>query len=158
MLAGSAPSAADTCSISTVWPKPPSRSSTAPHVNEHLRRRPRRPTDRASLPRRRFTHSDISFDKFLWDPSTRRRRIWLLGCQHANVLTASFLNFYLHRSWCADPLVRARDFPCSSISPLRVSLCRAVSRRSASAKTETIHGASPPSSSDTNTRAALSMT
>ncbi|KAJ6456955.1 hypothetical protein C8R45DRAFT_569196 [Mycena sanguinolenta] len=115
------------------------------HVNEALRRRPRRPTDRVSLANEpvMFTHSDITFDNFLWDPSTQR--IWFIDCQDINVLPASFFSFYLHRWSRTDPLVRAvaaaLDFPVSE--KLRLLLCRVGTRRLASTRTETIHGASP---------------
>ncbi|KAJ6450509.1 hypothetical protein C8R45DRAFT_758890, partial [Mycena sanguinolenta] len=66
------------------------------HVNEALRRRPRRPTDRVSLANEPlvFTHSDITLDNFLRDLPTRR--IWLVDCGHINVLPASFFTFHLH--------------------------------------------------------------
>ncbi|KAJ7214248.1 hypothetical protein B0H12DRAFT_367766 [Mycena haematopus] len=85
------------------------------YVNQALVRRPGKPTDRVSFANEAliFSPSDISLDNFLWDPPTRR--VWLVDCQHINILPESFFSFYLHNS--ADPVVRAvavaLDFPVS---------------------------------------------
>jgi len=61
-----------------------------------------------------FCPSDITLENFLYDPETQR--VWMVDCQHVNVLPQSFFSFYLHRS--GGPFVRAVaakiDFPVSS--------------------------------------------
>ncbi|KAJ6450473.1 hypothetical protein C8R45DRAFT_1114030 [Mycena sanguinolenta] len=89
------------------------------YVNEVRTAPPTEAPRRPHLARRRFTHSDPTLDTYnlLCDPSTPRRRIWLIDCQHINVLPSAFFSFYLHRSCCTDPLVRARDVPVSAKLP-----------------------------------------
>ena len=67
-----------------------------PVPRQALARRPRRPKDEVSFRDERcvFSHSDISLDNFLWDPVTKQ--VWLVDCQHINVLPESFFSLYLH--------------------------------------------------------------
>ncbi|CAA7269339.1 unnamed protein product [Cyclocybe aegerita] len=72
--------------------------------------------------------SDVSLNNFLWDPVTER--VWMIDCQHVNVLPQSFASFYFHHT--TDPFVKAVaeriNLPVSSQLALvesAASFCRA---------------------------------
>lgn len=75
------------------------------YVNKALKRRPRRPQDRVSLDTeaRLLCPSDVSLKNFLWD--SVNERVWMVDCQHVNVLPHSFASFYFHSA--PDPFVEA---------------------------------------------------
>ncbi|KAJ6510940.1 hypothetical protein C8R45DRAFT_1207734 [Mycena sanguinolenta] len=137
-------------------------------VNEALRRRPGHPTDRVSfaLEPLIFTHSDITLDNFLWDPSTRR--IWLIDCGHISVLPTSFFSFYLHLEYdpLVSPIAAALDFPLSPHLRLLHAAATRIMQGGNSCfgidkdGNHTWRKPAPSSSrtTDTNTRAALSVT
>ncbi|KAJ6450505.1 hypothetical protein C8R45DRAFT_1114058 [Mycena sanguinolenta] len=123
---------AETVGCVAVKLPPPGRSpvplvdavASEEHVNEALCRRPRRPTslaDEAFL----FTHSHIALDmhNFLWDPSTPRRHIWLVDCQHNNVPSLPVSFSASTSTGLATPTRSyARTIsPCPPSSPLRLS-------------------------------------